>query len=155
MQSCIRKARIQDIQAIHAFLLNSPEEEGLVLPRSYAQLYNQLRDFFVAVDKESEKIVGCCALNICWDNLAEVRSLVVEKSFRGMNLGRQLVEACLSEAVIIGINTIFVLTNTPQFFAKLGFAEGSKDDLPQKVWADCINCPKFPDCDEVAMSITL
>ncbi|MGE4503801.1 MAG: N-acetyltransferase [Desulfovibrionaceae bacterium] len=151
----IRKARITDVKPIHALLMDNPEEEGLVLPRSYAQLYNQLRDFYVAVDRESDTVVGCCALNICWEQLAEVRSLYVEKPWRGRQLGRKLVEACLSEAVTLGIYRVFVLTNTPAFFAGLGFAETAKDDLPQKVWADCINCPKFPDCDEIAMSIAL
>jgi amino-acid N-acetyltransferase len=151
----VRKARIQDVKPIHALLMDNPEDEGLVLPRSFAQLYNQLRDFFVAVNRETDEIMGCCALNICWESLAEVRSLSVDKPFRGFGLGRMLVEAALAEAVTIGTNKVFVLTNTPSFFSHLGFAEGAKDDLPQKVWADCINCPKFPDCDEIAMTITL
>ncbi len=155
MQPLVRKARIQDVKAIHALLLDNPEEEGLVLPRSYAQLYNLLRDFNVLVDRKTEEIMGCCALNICWDALAEVRSLYVEKHHRGHNFGSLLVEACLSEAVTIGIYCVFVLTNTPEFFVRLGFEESPKDDLPQKVWADCINCPKFPDCDEIAMVMNL
>ncbi|MBU1247146.1 MAG: N-acetyltransferase [Proteobacteria bacterium] len=155
MNPLIRKARIQDVKAMHALLLNNPEDEGLVLPRSYAQLYSQLRDFFVAVDRDTGAVLGCCALNICWEALAEVRSLSVAKPYRGNQLGRLLVEASLSEAVTIGIYSVFVLTNTPAFFARLGFVEAPKDDLPQKVWGDCINCPKFPDCDEIAMTITL
>lgn len=155
MKPLIRKARIGDVKAIHAMLMDNPDEEGLVLPRSYAQLYNQLRDFYVAVDRDTDTVMGCCALNICWEALAEVRSLYVEHPFRGQGLGGKLVEACLSEAVTIGIFRVFVLTNTPPFFASLGFAEAPKDDLPQKVWADCINCPKFPDCDEIAMTIDL
>ncbi|MEF2143945.1 MAG: N-acetyltransferase [Desulfovibrionaceae bacterium] len=151
----IRKARISDVKGMHAMLLVNPEEEGLVLPRSFNQLYTLLRDFFVVVEKESGTLAGCCALSICWDELAEVRSLVVLREYRGHGLGRKLVEACLSEAVTLGLYKVFVLSNTPDFFAHLGFREVPKDVLPQKVWADCLNCPKFPDCDEIALMLKL
>ena len=151
----LRKARIQDVKGIHRLLLESPAGEGLVLPRSFSQIYSQLRDYFVMAERETGEIAACCALNITWDNLAEVRSLKVRADLRGQGLGRQLIEACLSEALTLGIYRVFVLTNTPAFFARLGFGETTKDELPQKVWADCINCPKFPDCDEVAMLMDL
>ncbi|MDD4731037.1 MAG: N-acetyltransferase [Desulfovibrio sp.] len=151
----VRKARISDVRAMHAMLLDNPEEEGLVLPRSFNKLYTLLRDFFVVVHKESQELAGCCALSICWEELAEVRSLVIRRKFRGRGLGRELVEACLSEAVTLGLYKVFVLTNTPDFFAHLGFREVPKDVLPQKVWSDCLNCPKFPDCDEIAMMVRL
>ncbi|WP_022663132.1 N-acetyltransferase [Paucidesulfovibrio longus] len=151
----IRKARISDVKPMHAMLLDNPEEEGLVLPRSFNQLYTLLRDFFVVVEKETGRLAGCCALSICWEELAEVRSLVITRDFRGRGLGRDLVEACLSEAVTLGLYKVFVLSNTPDFFAHLGFREVPKDVLPQKVWSDCLNCPKFPDCDETAMMMRL
>ncbi|MBN2141245.1 MAG: N-acetyltransferase [Desulfovibrionaceae bacterium] len=151
--SLLRKARIQDVKTIHSLLVNC--QDGLVLPRSFSELYSRLREFYVAADKGDGRVVGCCALSICWENLAEVRSLVVERDSRGKGLGRQLVEACLSEALTLGIYRIFTLTDRPQFFIKLGFKEVSKESLPQKVWADCLNCPKFPDCDEVALVMDL
>lgn len=151
----LRKARIQDVKAIHGLLLRPGEGDGLVLPRSFNQLYSHLRDFFVAADRETDEVLGCCALCICWDDLAEVRSLMVRREHRGQGLGRLLVDACLSEAVTLGIYRVFVLTNQEAFFLKMGFAEAAKDALPQKAWTDCVNCPHFPDCDETAMVMEL
>ncbi len=150
----IRKACIEDVKAIHGLLMHREEHEGLVLPRSFSQLYSHLRDFFVIV--EDDRIIGCCALNIIWENLAEIRSLVVEPEHRGKKLGRKLVEACISEAVTLGIYKVYTLTEQAGFFAHLGFVEESMDNLNQKVFTDCLNCPRFPDhCNEVAMVMKL
>jgi len=152
----LRKARITDVKGIHRLLMNVSADDGLVLPRSYNQLYSHLRDFFVVVDEAADDVVlACCALSICWENLAEVRSLVVAREARGQGLGRRLVEACLSDAVTLGIYRVFALTNTVPFFQHMGFSEVTKDSLPQKVWSDCLNCPRFPDCDEIAMLMEL
>ena len=152
----LRKARITDVKGVHKLLMNTNADDGLVLPRSYNQLYSHLRDFFVIVDDADDEVVlACCALSICWDNLAEVRSLVVAREQRGLGLGRRLVEACVSDALTLGIYRVFALTNTQAFFQKMGFTEVSKDSLPQKVWSDCLNCPRFPDCDEIAMIMEL
>jgi len=135
--------------------MQQEEHDGLVLPRSFSQLYSHLRDFCVAVDEDG-KVVGCCALNIIWDNLAEIRSLVVLPEQRGRKLGRKLVETCLSEAVTLGIFKVYTLTEKADFFAHLGFKEESMDRLNQKVFIDCMNCPRFPDhCNEVAMIMEL
>lgn len=151
----IRKARIGDVKAIHGLLMHNEEHDGLVLPRSFSQLYSHLRDFFVIVD-EGGTVIGCCALNIIWDNLAEVRSLVVSPEQRGKKYGRQLVEACLSEAVTLGIYKVYTLTEQTGFFAHLGFMEENMDSLNQKIFIDCVNCPRFPDhCNEVAMVMNL
>ncbi|QGY39864.1 N-acetyltransferase [Pseudodesulfovibrio cashew] len=151
----IRKARIEDVKAIHGLLMHREEHEGLVLPRSFSQLYSHLRDFFVVVDDDG-KVIGCCALNIIWDNLAEIRSLVVDPVHRGKRLGRKLVEACLSEAVTLGIYKVYTLTEQTAFFAHLGFEPEDMDQLNQKVFTDCLNCPRFPDhCNEVAMIMNL
>jgi amino-acid N-acetyltransferase len=151
----IRKARIQDVKAIHGLLMHREEHDGLVLPRSFSQLYSHLRDFFVAVD-DGGAVIGCCALNIIWENLAEIRSLVVVPEHRGKRLGRKLVEACLSEAVTLGIFKVYTLTEQTGFFAHLEFVEEEMDGLNQKVFADCLNCPRFPDhCNEVAMVMAL
>ena len=151
----LRKARITDVKGIHKLLMTPTGDDGLVLPRSFNQLYSHLRDFFVIVGPEDETVLACCALSISWENLAEVRSLVVARNERGQGLARKLVEACLSDAVTLGIYRVFALTNTVPFFQHMGFAEVSKDSLPQKVWSDCLNCPRFPDCDEIAMIMEL
>lgn len=152
----LRKARITDVKGVHKLIMNTSADDGLVLPRSYNQLYSHLRDFFVIVDEQDQDtVIGCCALAISWENLAEVRSLVLAREARGQGLGRRLVEACLSDAVTLGIYRVFALTNTPDFFRHMGFTEVSKDTLPQKVWSDCLNCPRFPDCDEIALHMEL
>lgn len=151
----IRKARIDDVKAIHGLLMHNEEHDGLVLPRSFSQLYSHLRDFFVVVDDE-DTVIGCCALNIIWDNLAEIRSLVVLPEHRGKKHGRKLVEACLSEAVTLGIFKVYTLTEQADFFAHLGFVKEDMDKLNQKVFIDCMTCPRFPDhCNEVAMIMAL
>jgi len=135
--------------------MHNEEHDGLVLPRSFSQLYSHLRDFFIVKD-ETDTVIGCCALNIIWDNLAEIRSLVVLPEHRGKKLGRKLVEAGLSEAVTLGIHKVYTLTEQTGFFAHLGFVEEGMDKLNQKVFIDCMTCPRFPDhCNEVAMVMAL
>lgn len=148
----IRKAILADAKAIHQLLL-AYARDGLVLPRSLAEIYEQIRDFYVFV--EGKTVVGAGALNICWEDLAEVRSLVVHADHGGKGVGRHIVEACLAEARQLGIKRVFALTYKPGFFGKLDFQEIEKSELPQKIWGDCMKCAKFPDCDEIAMSITL
>ncbi len=146
----LRKARIGDVKSIHGILMQCSQGD-LLLPRSYSDLYSHLRDYYVVAEDPGNKIYGCCGLSIVWDNLAEIRSLAIEQEIRNLGWGRKLVEACLSEALTLGIYRVFTLTYQTSFFARLGFREISKDVLPQKVWADCLQCPKFPDCDEIAM----
>ena len=146
----IRKARIQDVKQIHALLMHCARKEFL-LPRSFNQLYSHLRDFFVLAEHDAPGIRGCCALSICWEDIAEIRSLAVNEEIQKQGWGGKLVEACLSDAVTLGIFKVFTLTYRPRFFERLGFAPVDKERLPQKVWADCINCPKFPECDENAL----
>lgn len=153
-ETYLRKARIGDVKSIHGLLYES-SRQGLLLPRSFSDLYSRLRDYVVAADRESDVVQGCCALSICWENLAEIRSLVVSADQRGRGLGRKLVEACLSDAMTLGLYSVFVLTYQVDFFRGLNFAVVEKDTLPQKVWADCIHCAKFPECDETAMLTTL
>jgi amino-acid N-acetyltransferase len=149
----IRKAKVSDIKAIHALLLNY-SESGVLLGRSLSDLYDQIRDFYVSVDDEN-KLEGICGLHICWDDLGEIRSLAVNDEFKGQDRGLELVKACMREAEDFGLNKLFVLTYVPVFFKKLGFENVDKKVLPHKVWADCMNCVKFPDCDEEAMMIKL
>ena len=151
----IRKAIIGDIKHIHK-LLNHYADQGVLLPRPLSELYDHLRDFNVLVEKgEAEKILGACALGICWEDLAEIRSLAVIEDRQGSEYGRRLVEACLKEARSLGLRKVFVLTYAEGFFLKMGFRVVEKSTLPHKVWGDCLKCPKFPECDETAMALEL
>jgi len=129
-------------------------DQGLLLPRSLSEIYDHLRDYTV-MQTSDDSIVGVTALNICWEDLAEVKSLAVREDYQAKGMGRQLVEQCLSEAAVLGVSRVFTLTYQSEFFKKLGFRLVDKSSLPQKIWADCINCPKFPDCDEIALLMEL
>jgi len=149
----IRKAKISDIPDIHSILTHFGDK-GLLLPRSLSDLYDHLRDYSVFVNDEGN-IVATCALHISWENLAEIRSLAVIEQFQGRGIGSALVEFAISEALTLEIYRVFTLTYQPVFFKKIGFKEVDKKILPHKVWSDCLKCPKFPDCDEVALMIEL
>jgi len=151
----IRNARMGDIKKIYS-LLKYFADKDLLLGRSLSSLYDQLRDFSVYVEKaeddpDQEKLLGVCALHICWDNLAEIRSLAVTDGYQGKGVGRQLINKALSAADSYGITRVFTLTYQPEFFRKLGFEDIDKSELPHKVWSDCIQCSKFPDCNEEAL----
>lgn len=146
----MRKAHTKDVPGIHALLM-AEANKGLLLARPLSQIYHSLRDFFVLEDDENGALVGCCALAIAWEKMAEVRSLAVAEAYRRRGLGQQLVKACLEDAVGFGVTQVFTLTYQREFFDKAGFHEIAKETLPQKIWTDCINCPKFPNCDETAM----
>ncbi len=149
MAVIIRKAGMADVQVAYE-LLNSYAEKGELLGRSLSSLYDNLRDFQVAHQPNGE-FVGVCALHICWQDLAEIRSLAVVTKFQKQGIGRILVERCLADARDFGIAKVFTLTYQPDFFKRLGFSAIDKKELPHKVWTDCINCPKFPDCNEEAL----
>jgi amino-acid N-acetyltransferase len=146
----IRKASIKDIKAIHR-LLQGYGEKGELLPRPLSVLYDHVRDFSVFVDAEDGNVIGCCALQFCWDDLAEIRSLAVHPDHLGKKIGSRLAESVISEAKSFGVKKIFALTYKPGFFEKFGFQQIDRSELPLKIWADCILCVKFPDCDEIAM----
>jgi amino-acid N-acetyltransferase len=148
----IRKALIADVPEVQK-LVNYFAEKSEMLPRSLNALYENVRDFYVI--EEQGRVVGCCALHVTWGDLAEVKSLAVDESAHGRQLGRMLVEACLSDARELGIPKAFALTYVPEFFEKMGFSRVDKSELPQKIWSECINCHKFPDCGEEALTIIL
>jgi len=151
----IRKTDIKDIRSIHE-LLGYYADQGLLLPRSLSELYVHLRDFFVIEDRNKKgSVIAVCALGICWEDLAEIRSLAVAQDQQGKGLGSRLVEVCLEEARSLGLKKVFALTYIPEFFSSLGFKKVEKSTLPHKIWADCLKCPKFPDCEEIAMIIEL
>lgn len=149
MTIALESPLVRDMKEVHALLLGA-SGTGQLLPRSLSDLYSHTRDFVIARDAEG-RIAGCCALSLVWEDLAEIRSLFVREDMRGRMTGRILCDACLANARTLGIRRVFTLTYKTIFFSHLGFVEVGKDVLPQKIWADCIHCPKFPDCDEVAM----
>ena len=118
--------------------------------RSLSNLYGQIRDFRI-LETSGGEFIGCAALAVIWENLAEVRSLAIAKPWRGNGFGNILVDECCKDARRIGIDRVFALTYQVRFFERNGFGVVSKDLLPQRVWIVCANCPRFPDCDEVAV----
>lgn len=148
MRMVVRKAVVGDVPAIHA-LVNHYARKEQMLPLSLGDVYDRLRDFFVCEDEG--EVVACGALHVVWEELAEVRSLAVREDARGRGIGRRVFDACLCEAPGLGVRRVFVLTFVPEFFARLGMVSVSKEKLPHKVWADCVRCPRFPNCDEVAL----
>ena len=145
----IEKARISDAQKIHE-LVNGFADKGEMLARALSEIYENLRDFFV-IRGNGSQVIGCVALHISWADLAEIKSLAVSQDKQGQGLGSLLVKACLDEAKELGIPTVFCLTYKPAFFEKHGFSQVDKMELPRKIWSECYRCPKFPDCDEVAL----
>ena len=135
-----------------AAIIGEAAELGLMLPKSFAQLYEDLRHFVVAENTVGEpRVLGVCGLSIIWGDLAEVVSLAVLPETRGQGLGAQLVLAVLEDAKKLGIRRVMSLTYQQRFFERLGFSVVDRMKLPHKVWADCVRCPKHDACDEIAM----
>ena len=146
----IRKARIKDAKNIQE-LINFFASQDLMMPRSLNEIYENIRDFWVSID-DNNKIVGCVALHIVgWENLAEIKSLAVERKKQRKGLGIELVSVCLKEAKELKIGRVFALSYHPKFFKRSGFKVIAKSKLPHKIWAECCNCPKFPNCGENAL----
>jgi amino-acid N-acetyltransferase len=148
----IRKPRLTEIAAIKR-LLDGAAEEGAVLRRPLMELYENVRDFYTYVDEQG--VGGCCALHIDMVDLAEIRSLVVRPDLRGSGVGKMLLTACMEEARSLNIARVYCLTRNPDFFGAHGFSQVEKQDLPHKVFNDCVRCSLFPDCDEIAMTCML
>jgi amino-acid N-acetyltransferase len=144
----IHKARIGDVAQMQR-MINYFADRDEMLPRPLSEIYENIRDYFVA--RQEGQVVACAAIHVSWADLAEVRSLAVTEDCQKQGVGVQLVQACLDEAKELGITTVFCLTYQPAFFEKLGFRQVDKAELPHKVWAECFHCPKFPNCDEVAL----
>ena len=146
------KARISDIPQIHK-LVNYFAGKGDMLPRALSELYENIRDFCVV--RSGDEVIGCAALHVFWSDLAEIRAVAVLEEMQDRGVGQLVMEACINEARELGIETIFCLTYRPNFFEHFGFREVDKKELPQKVWGECLRCPKFPDCDQVGMTYRL
>ena len=144
----IEKARISDATQMHK-LINYFADKGEMLPRPLSEIYENIRDYFVV--RQGERIIACAALHVMWSDLAEIKSVAVAEGSQRQGIGDQLVEACLKEAKELAMPTVFCLTYKPAFFERLGFSQLDKMELPHKVWGECYRCPKFPNCDEVAL----
>lgn len=143
-----RKATFRDVEAIHK-IINDYAADGVMLSRARNTIYETLREYVLA--EQDGSVIGLGALHLVWDELAEVRSMAVVPDSVNSGIGREIVERLLQEARALGVKTVFALTYQPGFFAKLGFREVAKETLSPKVWKECINCPKFPNCDEIAV----
>jgi len=148
----IEKARIGDVPGIHK-LINFFAERGEMLPRPLSEVYENIRDFFVI--REGTDLVACAALHILWSDLAEIKSLAVDKARQEQGIGRSLIEACVHEAKELGVASLFCLTYRPTFFEQFGFQQVEVMKLPRKVWGECQRCAKFPNCDEIALVLPL
>ncbi len=144
----IEKAKIGDVTQMHK-LINYFADKDEMLARPLSEIYENIRDYFVV--RQGDQVIGCAALHVSWSDLAEIKSVAVAEDSQQQRIGAQLVETCLQEARGLGISIIFCLTYKPAFFEKFGFGQVDKMELPRKVWTECYRCPKFPDCDEVAL----
>lgn len=147
-----RRAKLSDVEDILS-LINHYAEQGIMLPRTRSVLYEGIREVVVAVD--GDKIVGTGSLHIIWDDLAEVRALAVDDNYWGQGIGRKIIELLLQEARELHCPKVFTLTYQVDFFKHMGFTPTDKNAMPHKVWRDCINCVKFPNCDENALILYL
>lgn len=148
----LRKAKMADAPAIQRLITLFASRDEM-LHRSLGEVYESIRNFFVV--EEGGSIVACGALQVSWSNLAEIKSLAVAEAHQGRGHGRHIVRACIEEGRALGLGTLFALTYKPLFFEKLGFRVVDKATLPHKVWNECIRCPKFPDCGEIAVVLDL
>ena len=148
----IRRAKLSDVEEIFG-MIQMYVKDGILLPRSRESLYENIQVITVAT--LNGQVVGTASLHILGKDLAEIRSLVVANEANGKGIGKLLVKKIIEEAEQIGIPKLISLTYQVEFFEKCGFSVIQKTEMPQKVWKDCINCHKFPDCDEIAMAINL
>ena len=149
----VRKADLKDVHAMQ-ILINYFAAKDEMLPKSLSVLYENVRDFMVAYD-DNNNLLGCCAAHVCWEDLAEIKSLAIREDLHGIGIGKKLVKACIDDITPLGIKKIFALTYAVGFFEKMGFRMVEKNTLPHKIWSECINCPKFPDCGEEAVMLEL
>jgi amino-acid N-acetyltransferase len=144
----IRHAKVKDAKAIHA-LINSHAQKREMLARPLSEIYENIQEFTVA--EEKGKVIGCGALHVSWEDLAEVKALAVNERYQRKGIGAKIVAQCHKNSKKLGVTKVFALTFKPKFFVKLGYKKISRNKLPHKVWGECIRCPFFPDCGEVPL----
>lgn len=147
-----RSATFADVEEIYS-LIAGYASQGLMLPKPHNVLYEALREFIVAVEVDTKKIVGTGALHLTWNELAEVRSMAVHPDYKRQGIGAEIVKKLLVQGRDIGVKNFFTLTYSPEFFESLGFKVTTRESLPHKIWKECIDCPKFANCDEIAMTL--
>ena len=147
-QMIVRKAVVKDVPAIGA-IVNYHAGKGIMLQRPLSRIYENVRDYMVL--ESGGEIVGCGALHVMWDDLAEIRAVALKEEYIGKGFGRRILEALLDDAKSLGVRKVFVLTYSVELFRYLGFSDIDKSELPHKIWSDCLNCVHFPDCDESAL----
>jgi amino-acid N-acetyltransferase len=145
----IRPARVGDVPAIYE-LIRTFADRKLMIRRSMGELYESIREFLVAVDEEN-RVIGCVALHVFWEDLAELKCLAVVEGNQSKGIGRGLVNACWKAARDLEINSVFTLTYVHEFFERCGYHQIDKAELPHKIWNECVRCPLFPNCQEVAL----
>jgi len=148
----IRKATLQDVHDVHR-LVELYAARELMLHRSVDEIVETIRDFSVA--EPGGKVAGCAGLHVYGPDLAEIKSLAVDEAFQRQGWGVKLVRACFDEAAALGIRRVFALTYQTPFFEKLGFRTVDKQEMPEKIWGDCVYCHKFDDCDETCVAIDI
>jgi amino-acid N-acetyltransferase len=161
-QIIIQKAQIRDVEEILE-LVNGFAASNLMLPRGPQYLYENIRDFVIASDRNVpvysltktrevlHMLVACGSLHVLWEDIAEIRALAIHPDYHHLGLGSKLVEHMKEEARQLGIKRLFIFTMTEDFFKNLGFKRQNRDELPPKVWGECSRCPKYFHCDEVGM----
>jgi amino-acid N-acetyltransferase len=149
----IRPARVGDVPAIQE-LIRTFADRKLMIRRSLGELYESIREFIVATDEEG-RVVGCAALHVFWEDLAELKCLAVAERMHGQGIGRRLIGACWDAAQELEIKTVFTLTYVADFFEKCGYHRVEKSELPHKIWNECVRCPLFPNCNEIALIRTV
>lgn len=150
---CVEPARLTDAPAIEALVTYWADRDQM-LHRPLNEVYESIRDFKVARD-HAGRVVGCGSLHIMGPDLAEVRSLAVAEEAQGAGVGAAIVAACIEEAKALGIERVFALTYRPGFFERQGFRLANVMEFPQKVWNECVRCPFFTNCREVAVVMDL
>jgi amino-acid N-acetyltransferase len=148
----IRKAKLSDVPELYR-LISYYAGEHIILPRTLPELYENVWEFTVAEDESS--VVGCAALRLYSQELAEIRSMCVDPARKSQGIGREISNRLIREADGFGVKTVFALTMTPEFFEKLGFRESPKERFPTKVWRDCLRCDRFSCCNEKAVTLEL
>ncbi|BAV58907.1 acetyltransferase [Endomicrobiia bacterium] len=148
----IRSARVMDVKEIHK-LVEYHANNKEMLHRSLSAIYENIQEFVVL--ESEDNIVGCGALHVSWENLAEIKALAVSDKYKGQGFGRKIVKILQDNAKNLGVSRVFALSFKPKFFIKLGYEIIPKETLPHKIWSECINCHLFSECGEVPLLITL
>jgi amino-acid N-acetyltransferase len=161
-QIVIKKAKVQDVQEI-LDLVNGYAAADVMLPRGPQYLYENIRDFVIASDRnvpvysmmdtkeELHLIVACGSLHVLWDDIAEIRALAIHPDYQHLGLGSKIVEHLIEDARHLGIKRLYTFTLTEEFFRTIGFKRQKREELPAKMWGECSRCPKYFKCDEVGM----